>query len=309
MAGSTGHDKTDAEKRQALGKIINDASAAFLVTRRPGDGLHGRPMATAQVDDDITALWFACDKDSPKEAYGSGGGGGGGGGCGGQLGGAGLGGGGSLGLFFFNANVTGQSVVVRAGNGGRGGNGGQGGPGGSGGPAGPSQYDSDQGNASVGGVGGTGGPGGSGGHGGAGRGRLGLWPREKRRLDVERHLGHLVHDRHAGRGGHFTRSKRRRWRVGHHAHLLTPAAHRRAFRSADRSRSRRARESESARRTPGSATRWKPSRSATPSISARLAVRIATTIVAISGSDASRAPRPSSSATPPTNSVVATSGA
>lgn len=64
MAGSTGHNKTDGEKRQLLGKIINDASAAFLVTRSHGDGLHGRPMATARVDEDITAIWFACQKDS-----------------------------------------------------------------------------------------------------------------------------------------------------------------------------------------------------------------------------------------------------
>ena len=66
MAGSTGQETTDADKRKTLGKIINDASAAFLVTRRPGDGLHGRPMATARVDEDITAIWFSCDRNSPK---------------------------------------------------------------------------------------------------------------------------------------------------------------------------------------------------------------------------------------------------
>lgn len=68
MAGSTGQEKTDGEKRQLLGKIINDASAAFLVTRARGDGLHGRPMATARVDEDISVIWFACQKDSQVAA-------------------------------------------------------------------------------------------------------------------------------------------------------------------------------------------------------------------------------------------------
>ena len=66
MAGNTGTDKTESEKRQMLGKVINDATAAFFVTRSRGDGLHGRPMATAKVDGDVTALWFATAKDSGK---------------------------------------------------------------------------------------------------------------------------------------------------------------------------------------------------------------------------------------------------
>jgi general stress protein 26 len=60
----TGYDKTDGQKREMLGKIISDASAAFLVTRSGNKGLHGRPMATAKVEDDISALWFSCQKDS-----------------------------------------------------------------------------------------------------------------------------------------------------------------------------------------------------------------------------------------------------
>ena len=64
MAGSTGHDKTDTEKREIIGKIIGDASAAFLVSRSASDGLHGRPMATAKVEDGLTAIWFTCQKDS-----------------------------------------------------------------------------------------------------------------------------------------------------------------------------------------------------------------------------------------------------
>lgn len=67
MAGSTGHDKTETQKRETLRKIVNDASAAFLVTRgTDGEGMHGRPMATAQVDEDFTSIWFATSRDSGK---------------------------------------------------------------------------------------------------------------------------------------------------------------------------------------------------------------------------------------------------
>ena len=67
MAGSTGHDKTEDEKREMLRKIVNDASAAFMVTRgRDGNGMHGRPMATAQADEDFTSVWFASSRDSGK---------------------------------------------------------------------------------------------------------------------------------------------------------------------------------------------------------------------------------------------------
>jgi hypothetical protein len=105
------------------------------------------------------------------QTFGSGGGGGGGGGCGGNGGGAGGGGGASVGLFLFNSTVSGQGVVIVAGNGGRGGNGGMGGTGGLGGSGGASPHGgSAQGNACVGGVGGAGGLGGAGGHGGAGSG-------------------------------------------------------------------------------------------------------------------------------------------
>jgi general stress protein 26 len=64
MAGNTEPEKSETEKREMLGQIINDASAAFLVTRSAGDGLRGRPMATAKVEGDLSALWFACQKDS-----------------------------------------------------------------------------------------------------------------------------------------------------------------------------------------------------------------------------------------------------
>lgn len=64
MATNTAPEKTEAEKREMLGQIIESASAAFLVSRNSADGLHGRPMATAKVEDDLRSLWFACQKDS-----------------------------------------------------------------------------------------------------------------------------------------------------------------------------------------------------------------------------------------------------
>ena len=57
--------KTDVQKTELLVKIINDATAAFLVTRH-GDHLHGRPMATAKVEGPLTSIWFASEKQSGK---------------------------------------------------------------------------------------------------------------------------------------------------------------------------------------------------------------------------------------------------
>lgn len=103
-------------------------------------------------------------------SYGSAGGGGGAGGCGGLGGAPGISGGASVALFLVNAQVTGQSVTLRPGNGGRGGNGGSGGSGGTGGAGGASDYHSRQAAATRGGGGGRGGDGGGGGHGGGGAG-------------------------------------------------------------------------------------------------------------------------------------------
>ena len=71
MAGHTPTEPTHEGKLEHLRKIINDATAAFLVTRRGsslgGDGtLHGRPMATAAVEDGVNPIWFASHKDSGK---------------------------------------------------------------------------------------------------------------------------------------------------------------------------------------------------------------------------------------------------
>lgn len=56
---------TDIEKIDLLRKIINDSTAAFLVTRS-SDALHGRPMATAEVEEGIEAIWFATQRDCSK---------------------------------------------------------------------------------------------------------------------------------------------------------------------------------------------------------------------------------------------------
>lgn len=56
-------DTAETERIALLRKIVNDATAAFLVTRS-GDRLHGRPMATAEIEDDFALIWFACDRES-----------------------------------------------------------------------------------------------------------------------------------------------------------------------------------------------------------------------------------------------------
>jgi general stress protein 26 len=55
--------RSDEERIELLRKIVNDATAAFLVTRS-NDSLHGRPMATADIDDDFDTIWFACHRDT-----------------------------------------------------------------------------------------------------------------------------------------------------------------------------------------------------------------------------------------------------
>ena len=57
--------KTDDQKQELLAQIINDATAAFLVTHHK-DHLHGRPMATAKLEGPISSIWFASEKNSGK---------------------------------------------------------------------------------------------------------------------------------------------------------------------------------------------------------------------------------------------------
>jgi general stress protein 26 len=57
---------TEKEQRKALYKIISAARSAFMVTKAPNGRLHGRPMATAELEEDFDALWFATQRDSGK---------------------------------------------------------------------------------------------------------------------------------------------------------------------------------------------------------------------------------------------------
>jgi general stress protein 26 len=57
---------TEKEQRKALHKIINGARTAFMVTKTPNGRLHGRPMATAELEENFTSIWFASQRDSGK---------------------------------------------------------------------------------------------------------------------------------------------------------------------------------------------------------------------------------------------------
>jgi general stress protein 26 len=57
---------TEHDKRARLRKILNDAKSAFMVTRTPSGGLHGRPMMTVQIDESFDNLWFPTDRNSGK---------------------------------------------------------------------------------------------------------------------------------------------------------------------------------------------------------------------------------------------------
>lgn len=55
---------SNQDKQSHLRKIINDARTAFFVTTTAAGPLHGRPMATAQVQENHTTLWFGTSKSS-----------------------------------------------------------------------------------------------------------------------------------------------------------------------------------------------------------------------------------------------------
>jgi general stress protein 26 len=63
----TSTQKTEAEKREALMKVVKGAQTAFFVTES-GGSLHGRPMANAEVEKDLRHIWFATRRDSGKIA-------------------------------------------------------------------------------------------------------------------------------------------------------------------------------------------------------------------------------------------------
>jgi general stress protein 26 len=59
-------ERSEAEQRATLRGIITSARVAVLVTRSSTGDLHGRPMATADVAEDIGRLWFATERNSAK---------------------------------------------------------------------------------------------------------------------------------------------------------------------------------------------------------------------------------------------------
>lgn len=58
--------KSRDEKLQKLSTIIASMRTAFLVTHSADGGLHGRPMAAAEAEADLTRLWFATSTQSAK---------------------------------------------------------------------------------------------------------------------------------------------------------------------------------------------------------------------------------------------------
>lgn len=59
-------EQSEQDKRETIRKIVNGARTAFMVTRTEGEGMHGRPMATAKVDKAFENIWFATSRDSGK---------------------------------------------------------------------------------------------------------------------------------------------------------------------------------------------------------------------------------------------------
>lgn len=59
-------DRTDAEKRAHVRKLINGIRTAMMVTLSEQGTMHGRPMATADVDEAVDTLWFGTQRDSHK---------------------------------------------------------------------------------------------------------------------------------------------------------------------------------------------------------------------------------------------------
>ena len=51
--------RTEPEKRAKIRAMINDLRDAMFVTRAPDGSLHGRPMNTAEVDENWDKIWFA----------------------------------------------------------------------------------------------------------------------------------------------------------------------------------------------------------------------------------------------------------
>lgn len=59
-------ESSELEKREHLRKIINKAGTGMFVTRTADGGMHGRPMANAQVQQGMSEIWFATSRSSAK---------------------------------------------------------------------------------------------------------------------------------------------------------------------------------------------------------------------------------------------------
>ncbi len=59
--------RSESENREKLKAIVKGAHTAFMVSGfRSQEGPHGRPMATAGIDEAFTSIWFATARDSGK---------------------------------------------------------------------------------------------------------------------------------------------------------------------------------------------------------------------------------------------------
>jgi len=56
----------DQVDRVAIRKIINGAHTAFMVTLSQSGVPHGRPMATAEVGEELEVIYFAAERNSTK---------------------------------------------------------------------------------------------------------------------------------------------------------------------------------------------------------------------------------------------------
>jgi general stress protein 26 len=59
------HIPTEQERREHLRKIINSAQSGMMVTHSLM-GMHGRPMANAEISEQFSSIWFATQRRSAK---------------------------------------------------------------------------------------------------------------------------------------------------------------------------------------------------------------------------------------------------
>ena len=57
---------SETNKLEKIRSMINKIGSAFMVTQSQRGSRHGRPMATAEVAENATSIWFATQRDSGK---------------------------------------------------------------------------------------------------------------------------------------------------------------------------------------------------------------------------------------------------